>query len=338
MQRTQPNEKGREARRSARREALETALSWARRLGAAALCLILVWGSLEARARVQAEPRFDLSNWKLELGDPPAWSPEEMRSELAALQIGAAQAGPLNAFSPRLLEQVRAQLLSCAWIREVPRIRLRYPSHSQKRFTGPLALSADPSSGQSASAEERTAGGGIELEMVVRMPIACVAAGGAFYLLDREGVRLGPPLSQERIKQLGYPAIAGGEPRGVRRPPPCGMAWEDRDVREGLEVARTLVDSGVLEEFPALPLETIDISNVAERARRGECEIVLAMGGLKLGWGRSPISPGARTLSVRHMLSNLRKVLRSPRAVSKGELVLLYTSPLVATTLTPAGR
>ena len=68
---------------------------------------------------------------------------------------------------------------------------------------------------------------------------------------------------------------------------------------------------------------------VCERARPGECEIVLSAGGLRLGWGRSPISPGARTLSPPEILQNLRRVLGTRREWSPNQLVLLYTSPPV---------
>ena len=68
--------------------------------------------------------------------------------------------------------------------------------------------------------------------------------------------------------------------------------WEDRDVREGLEVARVLHDERIAEQFPAVPIETIDIANVAGRAQPGECEVFLTSGRLRLGWGRSPISAG----------------------------------------------
>ena len=68
---------------------------------------------------------------------------------------------------------------------------------------------------------------------------------------------------------------------------------------------------------------------MAERARPGECEIVLRAGRLRLGWGRSPISAGARTLPVPEILRNLRTVLTSPERFSEFESVSLYTNRLV---------
>jgi hypothetical protein len=333
-------ERTREYRRAERRAAIRRALAWTGRVGLAALAGLAVWGSLEVRARVESQARFDLSNWRLEIGELPAWAPEEMRAEIASLEF-ADEGERLTVFTPRVLDRVRRHLLACPWIRDVPRLRLRYPG-GVSAFGGPghhesgsVALDPEAASGEEAGAVAdrrqvlRGTAGGIDLELDLRVPVALVAAGGACYLADRDGIRLGPALGLERSRALGLPVIAGGEKHGPRRPPPPGLAWEDRDVREGLSVARVLYESGIREQFPAITIDAIDVTNVAERARRGECEILLSAGPLRLGWGRSPISPGARTLSVPEILANLRQVLASPPRLLEGQVVLLYTSPLV---------
>jgi hypothetical protein len=328
-------EKAKEARRAARRAALMGIVRWGARGGLAFLALLALWGSLEVRARVQAEPRFDLSRWELELGDLPPWAPEEMRSELAALAEQAAFEEPLSVFTPRVLEKVRRRILASSWVREVPRLHLRYPGLPQRRGRLRAALSANAPGAEEVGDGGTSGQGGIELELELRRPIAAVAAGGHAYLTDHEGVRLGPAIDEGRPRVLRIPLISGGESRSPRRPPPPGVAWEDRDVREGLEVARILWDAGIHDEFPEAPIHAIDIAGVGRRARPGECEVFLAAGDLRLGWGRSPLSPGARTLSVPEVLENLRRILRNHRSLPSAQRFLLYTSPPVAAEVLP---
>ncbi len=321
------------ARRAAWKNAGDASVRWSIRLGVVALAALAVWGSVEVRRRVRADPRFDLSLWKIELGELPAWAPEEMRSDLALIDLGGSPEGPLTVFTPRVLSIVRERLLSSPWVRSIPRLRLRYPpfpsQNSSRRERANIA--ADPSGGTvAAAAAGSPETGGIEVEIEVRVPRAAVVAGGACTLADAEGIRLGSPLSLESARALGVVAIVGHREGLHGQPPPPGFAWEDRDVREGIEVARVLHDAGILEEFASGPrIEAIDVSNVAGRARRGECEIVIVCGDLRLGWGRSPISPGARTLPVAEILQNLRRVLQRAREIPGGHQVLLYTSPLV---------
>ncbi len=312
-------------------------MRWSMRLGVVALAALAVWGSVEVRRRVRADSRFDLSSWRIELGELPSWAPDEMRADLARLDLGGSPEEPLTVFTPRVLSVVRGRLLSTPWVRCIPRLSLRYPgfpSHGPTQNSlhrGPARTDADPGGVTIAA----TAGGPpekgwIEVELEVRVPLAAVLSDGLCTLVDAEGIRLGSPLSLERARALGVVAIVGHRAGLHGRPPPPGIAWEDRDVREGIEVARVLHDSGVLQEFASGPrIDAIDVSNVAGRARRGECEIVLDCGDLRLGWGRSPISPGARTLPVPEVLQNLRRVLQNVRDIPGGHQVLLYTSPLV---------
>ncbi len=319
-----------EARGARRRAALERALAVALRGGAIALVGLFIGGSIEVRSRVRSDPRFNLSRWRLAIGDLPAWAPEELRGDLEAIEVGGTPSEPLTIFTPRVLDRVRAQLLTSPWVREVREIHLRPPGLGTRgdargllSADAPLPEDREPAESPGASR------GSIDIVLDLRLPVAAVLAGGSCYLTDREGVQMGPPFPPARARDFGVPIISGGEARRTRRPPPPGSVWEDRDVREGLEVARVLSDEGIAAEFPGTPIEEIDISGVGDRARGAECEIVLASRGVRLGWGRSPISTGARTLTVAEIVRNLRQVLRHPDQCARYELVRLYTSPPV---------
>ena len=323
-------ESSREARKKARRAALQTFILWGRRVGLVALAVGFVWASLEVRSRIRSDPRFRLAGWKLSLGDLPVWAPDELRDELESLSLCPSSAegeGDLTVFTPSVLAQVRESLLASAWIRDVRTLRLEVPGIAGRHDAVGAVLSDLPGAGEEG-ARSGTAGS-VDLELELRVPIALVAAGGAYYLTDREGVRMGPALDPCRARDMRLPAIVGGESRRERHPPTPGAAWEDRDVREGLEVARVLHDEGIAERYPRTPIEAIDIANIADRARPGECEVVLRAGSLRLGWGRSPISAGARTLPVPEILGNLGTVLAAPNRFSGFDLVCLYTKPLV---------
>ncbi len=311
-------------RQVARREVLDRIFAWGVKIGLLGLVGLLVWGSLEIRSRVQAEPRFNLLDWHISLGKLPDWAPWELQMELEELRIGGTPEEPLTIFSPQVLAKVRHQILECSWIRSVRWIRLRAPGiGSRSEISG--SVSADAPVPASYRIDRRSHGS-IDLELELRIPIAAVAAGGAYYLTDRNAVRMGPAIHAERVRELVLPVIRGGN---VAMPPPPGNSWEDRNIREGLEVARVLFDAGIAEEFPSAPIERIDISNLTRRSQHGECEILLYTPGLCLGWGRSPISLGARTLAVQDILMNLRRILKHPDWYSRFNMILLYTNPLV---------
>ena len=245
-------ESSREARRKSRREAAGRLIALARRAGLAAVLAGLVWGSIEVRSHVRADPRFRLSGWKLALGDLPAWAPPELRTDLEGLALCPPNEEELTVFAPCVLARVRGALLESPWIHDVRSIRLEVPGLGGRGGTVAGAVLADLP-GSPGPAAPGSPAGSVDLEIELRVPIALVAAGGAYYLTDREGVRVGPPLDAERAAASRIPRIVGGESRRERHPPPPGMVWEDRDVREGLEVAKVLQDDGIAERYPRTP-------------------------------------------------------------------------------------
>lgn len=318
-----------DGRRSERRQTLEQVLRWAGRFSLLALAVLFIWGSLEVRKRVRSDPRFRIVDRQLSLGDLPSWAPEEMRQDLEKIRVGGTDEDPLLMFSPKVLDRIRYQILvGCSWVRDVQGIRLRPPA-PQGASRGAVSANTPGSGEIPAIPDGDPAGGSIEVQIKLRIPVAVVEAGGTYTLVDREGVRMGPDFEASRLPGLGVPAIVGGDPRRPRRVPQPGFCWEDRDVREGLEVAKVLFDAKIAEQFPDAPVERIDITNVGERAQPGECEIYLTAGKLRLGWGRSPISAGAKTLVVPKILSNLRLALSKRQQWPGLRLVRLYTDPMV---------
>ena len=371
-------ERTREARRAGkivRPADFAALLRWATRAALVALVIGLVWGSIVVRDRVRSEPRFDLARWRVSLGELPPWAPPGMREEIAAVEplggpffsseesVASAEeerTGLLTVFTPGVLQVIRDRFLTCAWVKDVGRVRLRFPPLPDRQQAGFLGAERDAgplreglidaggvwggavvASVESGVADGRDAlCGGIELDLVLRSPVALIACGDQLAVADDAAVRLGRSVDADWSRRIRLPIVRGGETRGPRPIPQAGLAWEDSDVREGISVARVLLEGRIPDEFPSLPPITIDVSNVAERARPEESEISLIVGGLRLEWGRSPISRGARTMSAPEIIANLRTVLttceREIAAAPEGSVsgrglptIRLYTTPPV---------
>jgi hypothetical protein len=235
------------------------------------------------RDRVREDPRFCLGSWSIALGALPEWVTPEIRSELERIDLGGEEGSP-SLFDGGALDRVKERLERSPWVREVSRIRLRYPTFE--------------------------AAGVIDVELILRVPVALVEHGGLYYLADREGTRLGNPYREAPTVWFGVPAVVCIPAAGQL--PDAGGRWTSRDVLQGLEVAKVLHESGIPREFPSRRIDSIDLSNLHGRKDPRKSEIVLWSGSLRLTWGRSPISSGARSVSVKDILANLRDVLASP--------------------------
>ncbi|MBI4583380.1 MAG: hypothetical protein HY717_05085 [Planctomycetes bacterium] len=297
-----------------------------RRLAVAALLIAATWGSLEIKRRVENDRRFQLTHMNLSIRSYPDWVTPEIQMEIESSQHLGKAAGAeepqgedqaLSIFRKKALAELRGDLLASAWIRSVPRLSFRYPSWPQ-----------DPAA----------PAGGLDADLELRRPIAAVKWGEHYYLVDAEAVRLGaglPAAAFERsFDRLRAPAIIGLEKAipGPPAPPERGEVWQTREVLEGLSVAWELFKAGINWRFPQEPVQSINIQNVSGKIYPLECEVVLKTPNFLLGWGRSPVSLGARLLPVKQVLENLEKVLSLPEKYAGGGLIRLDTAPLVRVT------
>jgi hypothetical protein len=263
-----------------------------------ACALILgVIGSIAIRREVVGDGRFRLNTWHLELGDLPAWVTPDIRREIEGVQALPPERD-WSLFRPGVLAEVRDEILRSPWIASVGRIDARYPT-----FDAPGVLG---------------------IQLLLRKPVALVEHAGLFYLADADGRRLGAPYQEPPCDWFGVPAIVGLAAPGDLPEP--GEAWAARDVHQGLEVARVLIDNGILADYPQRPIQAIDLSNLHGRLSPRESEIVLRCGGQRLTWGRSRLSAGARTATVPQLIANLRHVLSHPDAYRDWSVIHLHRS------------
>jgi hypothetical protein len=272
----------------------------ARRLAARGLLALLllsavVWGSLEVRRRVHGDERHRLETWRIEIGDLPGWVTPDIRAEIEA---GPA-AGPTeswNLLEPGVLRRVQEAFEMSPWIRRAVAGGIRFPT------------SAEP--------------GSLSVSLELRRPVAIIEHGRLYYLACAEGKRLGEPYSEPPSSWFGVPVVLGSAPAGPVPEP--GSTWASRDVQQGIEVARILFESRVIEDFPERPVHAIDLSNLHGRQNPRESEIVLWCGRQRLAWGRSPISAGPRTVPVPDVVANLRYVLSHPDVYGGYALIHLH--------------
>jgi len=278
----------------------DQAVRWVVRTFFLLLFLLLVWGSLEVRKRVEREGRFDLGSWRLETKALPEWVTPEIQAELerSDLRAGVRALGlpeTLGLFEPGVLKNVQAALLLSPWVRQVTDMGVRYPS-----LDGP---------------------GVLDLQLELRRPVALLERGGLYYLVDGEGTRLGWPYHEPPVAWFQAPAILGLEPGPLPSP---GARWTSRDVLQGVEVAKILLENNIFRDFPSRPIHAIDVSNLHGRFYPRESEITLLSGGQKLAWGRSPLSAGARPVPASEVMKNLRWVLSHPEIYEKYTVIHLH--------------
>jgi hypothetical protein len=299
----------------------------------------VIWGSLEIKRTVESDSRFRMSRWSLNIPAYPDWVTPEIQTEIEAIgnigsrQLETAGKSPgmplpdrtLTIFKHKVLAELRQELLANSWIRSVPRLAFNYPGW--------------PSGPESAS--ENAAGnwpekwtGGLDADLEIRRPVAAVRWGEKYYFIDGEGHRAGQPVGSYDFDKLRIPAIAGIEQAlgGRGAPAASGELWQNREILEGLAVAWEIFKAGFNWRFPQEPIYCINIQNVGGKIYPLECEVVLKTPNLLLGWGRSPISKGARILPVTQVLENLGKVLGQAEKFAGAGLIRLDTTPLVRVT------
>ena len=246
-------------------------------------CLVVIWGSLEIRSRVRGDDRMHVEGWGLVLRDLPPWVTPEIASDLESVNLVHPERA-VNVLDRDATASVRERLEASPWVRTVKELELRYPSRDER--------------------------GEIAATLWLRKPVAIVPHDGLYYLADSEARRLGGGYRESPNLWFGVPTIVGLRDTGAL--PAVGETWASQDLRQGIEVARILDDAALGDEYPGRPINAIDLSNLHGRLEPRQSEIYLWCGSQKLAWGRSPLSAGARTVTVEELLANLRHVLAHP--------------------------
>jgi hypothetical protein len=252
-------------------------------------------GSYFVRDTVRRDPRLRFDNWRLTLDSPPAWVSPEIAAEIESIGLESPGA-PQTVLDRGALDWIRSRVEASPWVRTVRDLEFRYPCRE-----GPGELGAD---------------------LALRRPVAALRHGAYFYLADSEARRLGSPYHEAPVAWFRIVELVGLEDPGELPLP--GGRWANRDVWQGVEVARILRESGVLDEPSAVPITAVDLSNLHGRLSPSESEVSLVRGRQRLLWGRSPISTGARTATVAEILSRLRDVLSQPDLYDRYAVIHLH--------------
>lgn len=176
-------------------------------------------------------------------------------------EASGTERGLYSFFSPKLTSFYESPYAASAWVRRVLDVQPVYPNR-------------------------------VRVFLEVREPVlGVVAGGGDIHLVDERGVRL-PGVRVRPPEGLTRPFY---RLNGVLRPPPrAGEVWS-RGTVEGAAVAGEL-QALTPDMVSAARIHTIDVANIGGRIERRRSEILLETeSGAVIEWGRSSLSPRART-------------------------------------------
>ena len=248
-------------------------------VGGAGVGIALVHRHVEKQIAFPAKPPTVV------LKNRPAWM-----SDFVAQQVAqqVAPRGAHSAFDHEMLVEITRMLKTNPWIMKVRGVRRVFGK-------GP--------------------GDTLELDCEFRTPAALVRTGRAYYLIDRDGVRL-----PEQYAAADVPKVvetASGRTNilvieGVARPAPRwpGQKWTGADLRAGLDLAALLLDPG--NQTFTHEIRKINVSNFGGKKDPREAQLVLyTRYGTEVRWGR-PIKATDRFIEVdpARKLDYLRQVYK----------------------------
>jgi len=188
----------------------------------------------------------------------PSWAGPAVRDDLSVLP-GIPQR--FSIMSPGICERVADSFRQNPWVDDVLSVRKLYPRR-------------------------------ILVELKLRRPVAAVQVNHRYYLVDDAARRLSRPIDRWSQSPGALPVIIAS----TEILPDPGEVWNNRGIKAGASVARTLLDNRdrLMTRFAA-----IDVTNVDGRRSPVNSDILLVTDrGTVVKWGRSPLlvnSPGELT-------------------------------------------
>jgi hypothetical protein len=216
--------------------------------------------------------RVEASQVRADLPQPwadPRWSLE--------LRQVVADGGPLDPEDGAALEDLRARLAALSFVREATLPRVLWPD-------------------------------GLELDVCLRRPVACVAWGEAFLLVDDQGVLLSGAWSvPPSLDGMFLPVI--GERDGALDDLRPGDALVERRHLDALSIARSLWEHVDPSWGPWIGRLQIVADDVDLASVEIPGAVLRLEGGREAWFGRSPNKASAGELPVSQRWSNLVQVL-----------------------------
>ena len=205
------------------------------------------------------------------LKNRPAWM-SDLVAEQVATQV--APRGAHSAFDHDMLVEITRMLKTNPWILKVRGVRRVYGN---------------------------APGDTLEIDCDFRTPAALVKNGKAYYLIDRNGVRLPEQYSVTDVPKVVETADGRINMliiEGVARPAPAGAGqkWTGDDLRAGLDLAGLLLDP--TNQAFTHEVRKINVANFAGRKDAREAHLVLVTKhGTEVRWGR-PVKAVDRFIEV----------------------------------------
>jgi cell division septal protein FtsQ len=201
----------------------------------------------------------------------PAWM-----SDLVAQQVATqvAPRGAHSAFDHDMLVEITRMLKTNPWIMKVRGVRRVYG---------------------------KAPGDTLEIDCDFRVPAALVKNGKAYYLIDRDGIRLPEqyaPVDVPRVIETADGRINMLIIEGVARPAPAGAGqkWTGDDLRAGLDLAGLLLDAS--NQAFTHEIRKVNVSNFGGRKDPREAHLVLlTKHATEIRWGR-PVKAPDRFIEV----------------------------------------
>jgi hypothetical protein len=236
-------------------------------LGTMILCLVLLgifiacafaaWQKIGPR--VLALPEYFVGPRQIEITPPPPWL---RHTDLAAeVYRDLTLHGPASIMDDGLIERVTASLLRQPWVAKVRNVKKEYPAK-------------------------------IKVDLIYRQPVCMVKLGDQLLPVDAEAVLLPPEDFPSPVEKAKYPRL-----EGVDRGPMGGVGkrWGDSRVAGGAEIAAALLpiwEKLKLQSIlPNLSPQTAVGAGPGPAAARRANEYyfyIIAGGGMRILWGRSP--------------------------------------------------
>ncbi len=244
-----------------------------RALVAAGLVLLVIggcaglWAGFRALGRIAAtSPAYLVSREDVSLVRGPAWMTPEMRAELDLASLAPEFPDRISLLDKDLCRRIADAYASSLWVERVEAVEKRDPR-------------VDP-----------------DCRLVVRLkfrrPVAFIRDGGAYCLVDEQGVRLPGRYREPVLRQCGrdgrdQPLLVLA---GVEGPAPRpGQVWASDALQAGLHVA-----DGLTARQGVYGLRVVDVSNVGYRRSDARPEVtVYTANRTEIRWGKAPTRQAA---------------------------------------------
>lgn len=215
-------------------------------------------GFKSIQSYVEKRVVFPTAPPKLVLLNRPAWMSDHTYDEILK---AARPMGTYSAFDHQLLVDTYESLKTIPWVKQVRQVRRTY---------------------------DQRPGDTLEIDCEFRTPVALVAWGNYFWLVDGDGNKLPEQYTAQQVARVMRDAAGHTTLRiidGVAHPPvESGMPWPGEDLAAGLQLVKILFDKPYADD-----VTRVDVSNFAGRRSAKDAQLVLyTKYRTEIRWGRPP--------------------------------------------------